>query len=177
MEALDFWGKLSKVFPAVRRVILSGCVPRKTLLSLPLLGEAKEKYAVIETVVGCAPPQIVAHVALKGNKTGRRPRKYVLWQVPSSSEQSWQALDKDWRPTRILLPARKWPASPLGDLMTFTRRNSALVPEIRGLKWLEIESYITYAVDGIIRCPRLYCDAKFSTRNEWSQHIQDAQHE
>ncbi|KAF9697135.1 hypothetical protein EKO04_004672 [Ascochyta lentis] len=172
-KAQDFWSKMGKLFPAVERVVLAGCVPRRELPPPP--GEFDEAYATIETVVNCAPPQIVVCIAFNSGRPSDR-QHFTLWQVSSSLQPKWQVLDEDWAPRRVLLPSKKFSASPLGDLMTFLRRNSHLTLEIRGVDQLKIETYARYAVNGVIRCPYLDCDATFPRRDQWERHLEDSSH-
>lgn len=171
-KARVFWSKLLLVFPALKRVVLASMVPRKPLPPLEGEVDVDGDYTLIETVVQCAPPQIVVHIAFYVLK----PCKYTLWQVASSPKTLWQILDEDWRPTRLLPPPRKLTIYPLGALFTFTRRDSALQLEHYGLHWLRIESYARYAVDSVIHCPRVDCDATFTERSQWEEHLNKARH-
>jgi len=172
-RAQDFWTKVCRAFPAVKRVVLSGKLPRRELP--PGAGESDKNYTAIATVVTMAPPHVVVHVAFdEGNSA--RPQRYALWQVTNSPEPIWQVLDKDWTPTRIFLPPRKFASSPLGDLVTFTRRDHDLHLEVRGMDWLKIETYARYALDGVIHCPRLDCDSTFAERSQWKQHLDSTSH-
>jgi hypothetical protein len=168
-KAQDFWEKVKRVFPQVRMVVMAGMLPQRALP--PPEGDFDQDYSIIETVVQSAPKGIDVKVALDDG--GTRPRRYTLWHV---SKSTWSVLDADWEPTRILLPSRKFPASPLGDLLTFTRRNSALGLEGRGMNWLKIESYARYAADGVIHCPRLDCPSTFSERSQWEAHLKATSH-
>jgi hypothetical protein len=168
-KAQDFWGKVERVFPSVQRVVMAGMLPRRPLP--PPEGEFDQDYSIIETVVAHAPIGIDVKVALDDGAA--RPRRYTLWHVLQSS---WQVLDADWKPTRILLPTRKFAASPLGDLLTFTWRNSALMLEERGMDWLKIETYARYAVGGVIHCPQLDCEITFTERKKWELHLEATNH-
>ena len=172
-KAEDFWDKVGKAFPAVKRVVLDGMMPRRPLP--PPSGEYDEDYAIIETVVKRAPPHIIVQVAFDDG-SHKRPPRYRLWQVASGFEPTWTVIDELWTPTRVLLPPRRFANSPLGDVLTFTRRNYALMLEGRGIRWLMIESYARYALDGVIHCPRLDCDATFTERDQWKQHLEDTEH-
>jgi hypothetical protein len=168
-KATSFWEKVGRAFPSVKEVVLTGMLPRRALP--PPEGEFDRAYSVIETVVGLAPKVMVVHIAFDDGDA--RPRCYTLWHVKKST---WTVLDVDWKPTRILLPARKWTASPLGDFLTFTRRNSVLMLEGRGMDWLKIETYARYATGGVIHCPRLDCDAIFPDRSQWEAHVEATDH-
>ncbi|KZM21997.1 uncharacterized protein EKO05_0005054 [Ascochyta rabiei] len=172
-KAQDFWSKVEKAFPAVKRMVLAGCLPRRELPPPP--GEFDQDYATIETVVNCAPSHVVVWIAFNNRRIFDR-QHCALWQVSSGSEPRWQLLDENWAPTRVLPPVRKFSASPLGDLLTFTRQNLYLMLETRGLDQLKMETYARYAVDGVIRCPRLDCDATFPKRDQWEQHLQNSSH-
>ncbi|KAF2822310.1 hypothetical protein CC86DRAFT_256078, partial [Ophiobolus disseminans] len=172
-KAQDFWSKVERAFPAVKKMVLTGMLPRRALPPPP--GEFDIAYPMIETVLNCALPHIAAYVAFdRGNSP--RSRSYTLWQVTSGLESTWQVVNKHWTPTRILLPPRRFTDSPLRDLLTFTRMNYALHLETRGLDWLKIETYARYPLDGVIRCPRLDCDATFTERSQWKQHLHDTSH-
>jgi hypothetical protein len=174
-KANYFWKKLGEVFPSLTRVVLTGMVPRQPLP--PSSGEFDEDYTAIETAVKCAPPDMVVQVAFQDDTIGKpRPRPHTLWQVATVPESTWQIVDENWNPTRILLPPRKFSGSPLGDIMTFTRRNANSMLEERGLDWLKIETYARYALDGVIHCPRLDCDGTFTERSQWKQHLHDSEH-
>ena len=162
-KAQDFWTKVGKVFPAVEDVVLVGYSLREPSM-----------YSAIGKAVQFAPSHITVLMALETvGPLGQRRQHYTLYSVPEDLDAKWKVVDEDWTPTRVLLPPRKFPVSPLGDLMTFTRRDSALVLETRGLDWLRLESYVRYAVDGKIHCPRLDCGATFTNRDEWEQHLGD----
>jgi hypothetical protein len=164
-----FWEKVGRAFPSVKEVVLTGMLPRRALP--PPEGELDRAYSVIETVVGLAPAGMVVRIAFDDG--GVKPRCYTLWRVKGSA---WSVLDDDWKPTRILLPSRKWASSPLGDFLTFTRRNTMLMLEGRGMDWLKIETYARYATGGVIHCPRLDCDAIFPDRNQWEAHVEATDH-
>ncbi|KAH7075515.1 hypothetical protein BKA63DRAFT_511644 [Paraphoma chrysanthemicola] len=170
-KAKTFWDKLETIFPSVRAVTLTGCTPRQPCPPPP--GESDEEYSTIETAVQCAPTHIaiyVAFVPFPGFNCSKPPRN-SLWQVPIASKPMWRMLDADWKPTRVLLPDRKWSISPLGDYLTFTRRYHSLSLELRGIEWLMIESYARYAVHGTIHCPHLDCSATYTQRESWQQHL------
>ncbi|PVH98154.1 hypothetical protein DM02DRAFT_616023 [Periconia macrospinosa] len=159
-KAQDFWTKVGKVFPAVEHLVLCGFTPSEP-----------SRYS-IGKAVQCAPSNITALVALEKPGLGH-PSQYTLYSVPGDLDATWEVVDEDWVPTRVLLPPRKFPISPLGDLITYDRRNLVLLLETRGLDWLRIESYARYAVDGTIHCPRMDCDAVFPNREEWEEHLRD----
>jgi uncharacterized C2H2 Zn-finger protein len=148
-------------------VVLTGWLPHRPLPPPP--GEFDEAYTAIDTAVQCAPPHIAVQVAL--DEGFRKSPRCTLWQVNKALEPPWQVIDAAWTPTRILLPPRRLPASPLGGLLTFTQKLFTLSFERRGLDWLKIETYARYALDCVIRCPRLDCDATFTERREWDQHL------
>jgi len=160
-KAQDFWTKVDKLFPAIENLVLCG---------FSLIRPAM--YSAIGTAVQGAPSHITVLVALQINGL-RLPSKYMLYSVPGNVDATWEVVDEDWAPTRVLLPRRKFPVSPLGDFMTFTLRSATLMLETRGLDWLRIESYARYAVDGNICCPRMGCDAVFSNRVDWENHLKD----
>jgi hypothetical protein len=172
-KAQDFWKKMGKVFPAVKWVVLTGMLPRRPLP--PLHDEFDGDYTAIATVVKCAPPHLIVRVAFDDSDHSK-PRRYTLWQVAKDLKPIWQVVDDDWSPTRILLPRRKFSTSPLGDLLTFTQRNYDLHLEELGLDWLKIETYARYALDNVIHCPRLDCDAMFTDRSQWKQHLDETSH-
>ncbi|KAJ4309153.1 hypothetical protein N0V94_009053 [Neodidymelliopsis sp. IMI 364377] len=131
-------------------------------------------YSDIGKAVQFAPGHVTVFVALKiDGPIGERPQHYKLYSIPEELVATWKVVNEDWKPTRVLLPPRKFPVSPLGDLITFSRRNSALLLETRGLDWLRLESYVRYAVEGNIHCPRLDCGATFTNRDEWERHLGD----
>ncbi|KAF2864928.1 hypothetical protein BDV95DRAFT_587834 [Massariosphaeria phaeospora] len=171
-KAQYFWSSLGRAFPAVKKAVLTSMLPRRPLP--PRTGEFDATYSTIETVVNLAPSHVVVHVAFDDAQSKRR--RYTLWQVANSTKPTWQVLDEDWTPIRILLLPRKFAASPLGDLVTMTRKNLALLLERRGLHWLLIETYARYALNGKIHCPRLDCDATFAERSQWTKHLNDTQH-
>jgi hypothetical protein len=117
----------------------------------------------------------MAQVAFEGSHL-EKPRRYTLWKVMTVPEPIWQVMDHNWTPTRIRLPPRKWPASPLGDLSTFIRKNYLLILERLGLNWLRLESYPRYPLGGVIKCPRPKCDATFAERSQWKRHLDDTEH-
>ena len=170
-QAKDFWAKIEMVFPAVKRVVLTGHTP--TRAEPPPAGESDEEYAIIETVVNCAPDHIKVYVAFvaNSNHSSHEPPQYTLWCTKNQLEPAWKKLDKNWRPTRVLLPDRKWAISPLGDYQTFNRRYHSMLLEARGLEWLMVESYARYAVQGTIHCPRLDCSETYIRRDLWEQHL------
>jgi hypothetical protein len=177
-KAQDFWAKMGRVFPAVDSVVLSGYSPGDSpAKSSPPPPEGDyEAYVTIRKVVQFAPSHITVQVALNDNGISGYPRHFTLYQVSDDLDAKWEVLDGDWTPIRVLLPPRRFPVSPPGDLLTFSRRNSALLLEVRGLDWLRVESYARYAVKGIIHCPRLDCDAIFTERNAWKQHLKESSH-
>lgn len=173
-KAQNFWTRLSKVFPALDKVVLSGRAPREQ--DPPAPGEKDEDYAMIETLINCAPNNISVIVAFSDADFSAKPPITTLWQAPNNQSPAWQVLNRDWRPTRVLLPLRKWSITPLGDFMTFTGRRRALTAELRGLIWLKNESYDRYAVDGVIHCPYLDCAVTFTERELWRQHLRETDH-
>lgn len=168
-KAKAFWIKLGKVFPALDKVVLAGRVPREN--SPPAPGTKDEEYTIIETVANCAPNHITTSIAFSDDDFREKPPRRTLWKAPNHLQPTWQVLDEDWRPTRVLLPARKWAPTPLGDFMTYIRTYSALDLESRGLTWLKIQSYLRYAKGGVIYCPRLDCAATFQDEASWKHHL------
>lgn len=173
-KATAFWAKVEKVFPSVKRVVLTGCTPRR--LNPPPPGESDGDYTSIEIVVGCAPAHIKVHIAFVAfpNREPDRPPRNTLWRVEGPS--AWCVVDSDWNPTRVLLPERRWTVSPLGDFEIFYRRYSSVLLEASGIKWLMIESYARYAIHGVIHCPRLDCSATYRQRELWKQHLSASGH-
>lgn len=174
-KAKDFWIKVEKIFPSVERVVLTGCEPQET--SQPPSGELHEDYAIIETVVQCAPTHIevlIAFVAFPNLEKDGPPRN-TLWRAGNRA-QAWEVLEPDWKPTRVLLPDRRWTVSPLGDFLRFNRMYDEVIFEMRGLVWLMVESYARYAVQDIIRCPRLDCSATYTERGSWKRHLSESGH-
>lgn len=175
MKAQAFWVKVSKVFPSLNKVVLSGLSPAdRNWGSFPEL--ADDAWATIEAVVECAPSYIAVCIALADDKTNglgtsRKPKPTTLWQVASHSHPKWQIIEAGWKPKRVLLPTRKWATSPLGDFLTLKRGYDALHLEWRGLQWLMMESYVRYSVKGVIHCPLLGCDATLRHRDLWNQHV------
>lgn len=174
--ARDFWTKLGRIFPSIIIVVLAGCLPRRSLP--PPHGEVDIDYAIIEHAVRCAPTHIKVQVAFDDGSV-RTPHNYTLWQLSNEIQPLWRVIDISWSPTRILLPPRKWSDSrhsPLDDLVTFMKRNYTLHLEGRGMDWLKMETYARYAQNGVIRCPRLNCDATFRERSEWKHHLDAVEH-
>lgn len=174
-KATDFWTKVEQIFPSIQAVVLTGCVPRET--GPPPFGETDQDYAIIETVVQCAPGHIevlIAFVAFPNLEMDRPPRN-TLWRAGGCA-QSWEILEADWKPIRVLLPDRRWTVSPLGDFLRFSRMYDAVILEMRGIVWLMIESYARYAVQDIVRCPRLDCSATYTERESWKQHLFESGH-
>jgi hypothetical protein len=176
MKAKVFWAKVEKVFPSVKRMVLTGCTPERP--NPPPAGASDENYACIGTVLRYAPAQIevyIAFIAFPNNELDRAPRN-TLWQVSADPQPVWRVLDQDWKPTRVLLPVRKWNVSPLGDYQTFNRRFHSVVLEMRGVQWLMIESYARYAVQDIIHCPHLDCSMTFKQKDLWKHHLSESGH-
>jgi hypothetical protein len=176
IRAKDFWSKVKRIFPSVRSVVLTGCTPRRPCP--PPSDETDEDYATIETLVECAPRRIVVCVAFKlfPHFDRNRSPPHSLWQVTRGFQPVWQILDPDWNPTRVTLPSRKWPVSPLGDFLTTRQRYQSLLLEMRGIQWLMIESYARYAEHGTIHCPWLDCPAIFKQRDQWKHHLFESSH-
>jgi hypothetical protein len=185
VRAQEFWNRVCQAFPAVRRVVLTAVYFYKNMPSP--VGELDRDYPIIETVVDYAPLYITVQIAVEepesfpeGLRFGEyyclKPLRYTLWQVNIGQEPVWQIVDEDWTPTRILLPLRKFPDSALGDLVTFMRRYAALDNEKRGLDWLMIQTYMRYAVNGVIHCPRPDCAATFTERKWWEEHMDNCGH-
>jgi hypothetical protein len=174
-KAKDFWKKVRKIFPSVQRVVLTGCEPREVRPPLP--GGMDEDYTIIETVVQCAPTHIRVFIAFAvfPSLGKARPPRNTLWRA-GNGEQSWQVQDADWKPTRVLLPDRRWAVSPLGDFLRFNRIYDAVLLEMRGIEWLMVESYARYAVQDDIRCPRLDCSATYTERGSWKRHLSESGH-
>jgi hypothetical protein len=142
---------------------------------LGLSPPAGEAYAVIARVIELAPVHIRAQIVFDDGSN--KPTRYTLWNGHKTNKApTWQISDPPWNPTRILLPARKFSASPLGDLVTLTQRNAMLMLEKRGLDWLKLESYDSYASYGIIHCPHLDCSSTFPDRKLWNDHLRDSEH-
>jgi hypothetical protein len=179
VKAQEFWNRVCKAFPAIRRVVVAA---EYSYHYLPTpITELNEDYPIIETVVDYAPPYITVQIAVEENKSfldrrilGRplsEPLRHTLWQVSIGQEPAWQIVDPEWTPTRILLPPRKFPESSLGDIVTFISQYAALDNEKRGLDWLMSETYARHAVDGVIHCPNPHCDATFTERHYWAKHM------
>jgi hypothetical protein len=175
-KAKAFWAKVERVFPSVSRVVLTGCTPGRH--DPPPPGESDEDYTCIETVCETAPAHVNTYVAFEAfpNREPERPPRNTLWQVSSRSQQAWQLLDPDWKPTRVLLPVRKWTVSPLGDFQTFMQRVQSAIIEMRGLQWLMVESYARYAAQEVIHCPRLDCSMTFNKKDVWKHHLSESGH-
>jgi hypothetical protein len=179
VKAQYFWEKVLKAFPLVKRVALTGLSPQRPLPPPP--GELDKRYTSIETVIKCAPSQIVVQVSYEREHLGK-PRGHVLCQMAKNlkATSTWQVIDEDWTPTRILLPPRKYSGlgSPLGDLLMLKQMYNELYLEVGGFRWLIIESYARYALNGVILCPHLDCDLSFTERSQWKQHLDntDAKH-
>jgi hypothetical protein len=172
-KARHFWDRMYKAFPAAKRVVMAG---RKFSVPLPpRVGEFEQVYAVIEISVDCAPPHIQVQLAFDDGFSNL-PRRYTLWEITKDLTPRWQVVNTNWTPTRVRLPARRFSPSPLGDLLTFVRQTSDLMLEREGIHWLKIESYARYALNGIIHCPYLDCDATFTERDSWKTHLVVADH-
>lgn len=161
-KAQDFWAKVGKVFPALENLVLCGYSLQEPTM-----------YSAIGKAVQCAPSHITVFVALEIDYRRWFPTQFTLYSVPEDLDATWEVVDELWTPTRVLLPPRKFPVSPLGDLLTVHQRSLTLLLETLGLNWLRIESYARYAVDGNIHCPRMDCDAVFANREEWKEHLKD----
>jgi hypothetical protein len=183
--AQEFWNRVCQAFPALRRVVLAAAYFYKHLPSS--VDDLDGDYTIVETVVDYAPLYITVQIAVEEPESypegirldhpqRLKPLRYTLWEVIVGQEPAWQMVDQDWTPTRILLPPRKFPESILGDLVTFTSRSNALNDEKRGLDWLMIETYVRYAVDGVIHCPRPDCAATFVERASWEKHMSETVH-
>lgn len=175
-KAKDFWIKVRKIFPSVKRIVLTGCEPCET--GPPLPGDTDEDFVIIETVVQCAPAHIEVAIGFRSfpNRESDRTPRNTLWRA-GNGKRSWNLLEADWEPTRVLLPGRRWPVSPLGDFLRFNGMYSSVILEMRGIVWLMIESYARYAVQDLIRCPRLDCSATYTERGSWKRHLYDSGHE
>lgn len=184
IEFKDFWSKVAKVFPSLKRLVLTGLCPTNVEPPSPNT-ESETDYATIAALVSCAPAHLDTYIAFGANVgSGARAgkgRRHTLWRAPplptdTQPEWQWEMLDDDWSPDRVLLPDRKWSVSPLGDFKTFYRKNHSALLEARGLEWLMVESYARYAVQDIIHCPRLDCSATFERRDLWKQHLSESDH-
>jgi hypothetical protein len=175
-KAKTFWAKVERVFPSVKRIVLTGCTPQRP--NPPPPGTSDEDYACIANVLEYAPAHMEAYIAFEAfpNHEPDRPPRNTLWQVSGRSQPVWRLLDPDWKPTRILLPNRIWPVSPLGDFQTFNQHFQSAVIEVRGIEWLMVESYARYAVGGVIHCPRLDCSMTFKKKDVWKQHLSESGH-
>jgi hypothetical protein len=176
IKAKEFWAKVERVFTSVKRIVLTGCAPRRP--NPPPHGVSDEDYACIETVLHYAPAYINVYIAFVAfpNRERNRPPRNTLWQVLGGSQPAWRVLDPDWKPTRVLLPDRKWTVSPLGDFQTFNQRLHSAILEMRGIQWLMIESYARYAMQDVIHCPRLDCSVTFKKKDLWKQHLSESGH-
>ncbi|KAH7402176.1 hypothetical protein DE146DRAFT_652613 [Phaeosphaeria sp. MPI-PUGE-AT-0046c] len=175
-KAKVFWAKVVRIFPCVQRIVLTGCTPRES--NPPPPGTSDEEYACIETVVGYAPAHVKVHIAFVAfpNPQRDRPPRNTLWDVLTRSHHTWRLLDPDWKPTRVLLPNRKWTVSPFGDHQTVNQQLVSSILEMRGIQWLMIESYARYAMQGMIHCPRLDCCMTFEKRDTWKEHLFQSGH-
>lgn len=174
-KAKDFWMKVREIFPSAQRIVLTGCEPCET--GPPLQGETDEDFAIIETVAQCAPAHIEVLIGFRSFpnlEPDKKPRN-TLWRAGNRTH-SWRLLEADWEPTRVLLPGRRWTASPLGDFLRFNRMYNSVILDMRGIVWLMVESYARYAVQDIIRCPRLDCSATYTERGSWKRHLSDSGH-
>jgi hypothetical protein len=172
-KAQHFWARMYTIFPAVKRVVMTGGKFRAPLP--PRVGEFEQLYAAIEIAVDGAPPHIQVQLAFDDGWT-HSPRRYTLWRIAKDLTPRWQVVNANWTPTRVRLPTRKFSLSPLGDLLNFIRRRSTLILEQGGVYWLKIESYARYALNGVIHCPYLDCDATFTERGSWKIHLVDTNH-
>jgi hypothetical protein len=173
-KARDFWAKFRNIFPSVQRVVLTGCEPRR--IHPPPPGEVDEDYTIIETVVQRAPACHEVLIAFDAfPMLGEDRPRNTLWRA-GSGVKPWQVIDADWKPTRVLLPHRRWAVSPLGDFLRFNQMYGAVLLEKRGIEWLMVESYARYAVQDIIRCPRLDCSATYTERGSWKRHLSVSGH-
>jgi hypothetical protein len=105
-KAQQFWNRATKAILAMKRIILTSMLPRLPLP--PPVGECDE-CAIIETLVACAPLDIQVQIAF--NDSSDYPRGYALWQFANDASPTWQLIDPDWTPIRVLLPPRKFPPS------------------------------------------------------------------
>jgi hypothetical protein len=173
-KAQEFWGIVGKLFPAAERVVLTGTASHR---ALPDDETDKSYYMMIEEVVACAPPHLVTHIAFKGSYNNGEPRRCKLYHVPKEAEEdTWQVLDQDWTPRRILLPSPRHTASPLGNYMKLRRRELHQAFEEWGIIWLQLESYARYAPDGLLRCPRPLCEVSFTSKGQFLRHMRMAAH-
>jgi hypothetical protein len=171
-----FWAKVGRVFPSAKHIVLTGYEPRRP--NPPPPGESDEAFDCIATVVASAPAHVrlcIAFVASLDPDLGRPPRN-TLWQVTGRAQAAWRILDSDWKPTRVLLPNRKWTVSPLGDFKTFIQLFHSALLEMRGIEWLMVESYARYAVQDIIHCPYLECPLQFKEKHLWKKHLCESGH-
>lgn len=180
-KAQVFWRRVEMVFPAVRRIVLTGCWPGPQLP--PPEVELDGAYHQIELVVQQAPPSISVQIAFDdgfrpvGAVNTRSGPRFTLWQVASGLEPRWQIVHEEWTPTRVLLPPRNFDSRPLGRCLTMYQKFDAIWLEEQGLAWLTRESHARYAVAGAITCPHPDCTLTFAGRRTWARHLTDSSHD
>jgi hypothetical protein len=176
-KAAIFWERVQKIFPAIERVVLTGAQPRR---AFPPIGhdDHDDDYSTIERAVEQAPPNIEVFVALQlvFNPTIQQARNHALWRISPNLNPSWQLVEQNWQPQRVLLPPRQFTSYPLGALLKILSQQSLLILERRGLAWLVIESYARYAKVSGIECPGPECSALFHDRNDWERHMYTTHH-
>jgi hypothetical protein len=175
-KAQEFWGIVGKLFPAAKRVVLTGTASHRALPPGDCETD-KRYYTMIEEAIGYAPPHLVLHVAFKGSYNNGEPRRCTLYDVPKEAEEgTWQVLAQDWTPRRILIPSRRYTASPLGNYLKLRRRELLQAFEEWGIIWLQLESYARCAPDGMLHCPRSQCEVTFTGKGQFLRHMRMAAH-
>ncbi|KAF2123528.1 hypothetical protein P153DRAFT_435860 [Dothidotthia symphoricarpi CBS 119687] len=175
-KAQSFWSRVQQTFPSIKKVVLTGLLSR--MGALPPDDEYDVAYSALTLVVQQAPPNIIVFLAVEDNRSGiRLPQKpHRLWRVAADLRPSWQIVEEDWTPSRILLPPKRFSTYPLGTFLTFLSNQEQSVLESRGLRWLRVESYARYAVGSTITCPKSDCDSTFTEKDTWRQHLKDTHH-
>lgn len=178
-KAQFFWARVQKIFPSVQTIILNGLVPNK---GFPFVidHDSRNVTSILGRVVRQAPSNLRVLVALQDNLSQwpQDPKAFCdLWQIIHGQEPSWKLVEKSWAPRRILLPERRFTSYPGGAFLKLTSSSHDLLREKRGLWQLRIDTYLNYSsASSKLHCLDSDCDAIFTAKDEWRQHLRDNRH-
>ncbi|KAL2818037.1 hypothetical protein BJX63DRAFT_429366 [Aspergillus granulosus] len=187
----QFWARLQRLFPSVRKVVLTGLVNPNSV-PLPSYADEKEEgpygyfnnvgdrdHAVLRGVLELAPGGIeaamafpvdehVAPVQLWGINKGANAR-----EGENKDGKIWRLIDRSWNPERLMLPTRKYRSlGPMGEYVTMERLCFIASVERNGIAWLRHETHIKFPASQIaIECPNRGCSASFQERGDWETHV------
>lgn len=83
--------------------MLSGSEPQNP--TPQAIGECDEDYTSIKTVTDLSPSHIEVYIAFY--QYGGRSQRNALRKISNGSQITWEVLDPQWQPARVLLPARR----------------------------------------------------------------------